>query len=92
MRCAYCRSITHDKDCPKEMEDKILPLYSAIHKLATVEKRCQFTQTPLYAHNDATSLKNQIDRLRKGFVESENAKNVVERPVVTAKNSTPTKK
>lgn len=92
MRCNYCRSVTHEKDCPKEYEDKILPLYSAVHKLSMIERRALGQQNPLYAIGEAKALIEQVKTTLRSIVEGENAKNIVEQPLVTAKNNAASKK
>lgn len=72
MRCPYCRSVTHDTDCPKAFEDKILPIYSAVHKLSIIERRAFLQQAPLYGLADAKGVVEQIKTLIKGLVTTEN--------------------
>lgn len=67
MRCSYCRSMTHEENCPKELVDRILPVYSAIHKLAMVENRAQGKQAPLYAMPEARALLEQILPMMKAL-------------------------
>jgi hypothetical protein len=92
MRCSYCRSVTHEKDCPKEYEDKILPLYSAVHKLSMIEMRALRQQSPLYGISEAKALIENVKSTLRSIVEGENAKNIVEQPLVAAKNNATSKK
>lgn len=76
MRCTYCRSITHDKDCPKELEDRILPIYTRIHKLGIVERRATERQQELYALAEAVALRNDIKRMLQEFITQEGKKQI----------------
>jgi len=74
--------MTHDENCPKELVDRILPVYSAIHKLAMVENRAQGKQAPLYGLPEARALLEQIIPMMKALAP-------VEKP---APKTTPAKK
>lgn len=89
MRCNYCRSMTHDQNCPKELADKILPIYSAVHKLTLIETRCRGQQTDLYALAEGKGMLEQVQTGIKLLVEGENAKNAVVKEMVgkTSKKS-----
>ncbi len=63
MRCSYCRSFTHQKDCPKYLEGRILPVYSAVHKLNLLERRAQVNQVALYSLPEAQEVLAQFKRL-----------------------------
>ena len=91
MRCKYCRSITHETDCPKELADRFLPLYSTIHKLEMMETRAAQKQIPLYSMKEADVLLKEAKRVLADIVLAENAKSVPVQPVV-AKNATVGKK
>lgn len=87
MRCQYCRSITHENDCPKELEDRLLPIYTAVHKLAIAERMAAARQQPLYALKEAIELRARIKTKIKEFVDAENAKNAPLKPVESAKKT-----
>ena len=88
MRCPYCRSVTHEADCPKEMADKVMPIYAAIHKLQLIENRALGQQDPLYYLPEAKAVLSEVRRLTKEFVEGENAKTSAKNSSVASKNAT----
>lgn len=63
MRCKYCRSFTHEENCPKELADRILPVYSTVKKLEMMETRAKTKQIPLYSMPDAQALLKEVLRL-----------------------------
>jgi len=63
MRCPYCRSFTHTTDCPKQLEDLILPIYAAVHKLSLVEQRAISKQITLDSVAEAAFLTDHIKQL-----------------------------
>lgn len=86
MRCTYCRSVTHDVNCPKALEDKVLPIYSAVHKLSLIERRAFMQQAPLYGLAEAKAALEQINRMIGELVMAENAKNAVAMPKTSSGN------
>ena len=63
MRCKYCRSFTHEENCPKELADRILPIYSTVKKLEMMESRAKVKQIPLYSMPDAQALLKEALRV-----------------------------